>query len=93
MQVLCVATEVSDEESSDVTCAVCGHPFKLYFERKSAAERAEATARVEQALASHHDAGDDTSVHPDKPFNVPEWSGRAEWSGAALLGGAPAWAA
>jgi hypothetical protein len=85
MQVLCVATS----ESADVTCKICGHQYKLYFERQSPAERAEATARVEQTLAQHHAMGNDPSVHPDKAFNVPEWSGPAEWSAAALLGGAP----
>jgi hypothetical protein len=89
MQVYCVATK----ESADVTCKVCGHQYKLYFERQSPAERAEATARVEQTLARHHDLGEGGPVHPEKPFNVPEWSGRAEWSAAALLGGAPILAA
>jgi hypothetical protein len=85
MQVYCVATE----ESADVECQVCGHQYKLYFERNSAPERAEAMARVLQTLANHHTDSDDRSAHPEKPFNVPEWSGRPEWSGAALLGGAP----
>jgi hypothetical protein len=85
MQVYCVATE----ESADVACHICGHQYKLYFERKSAAERAEATARVKQALEAHHAAGEDRSAHPEEPFNVPQWSGRPEFSGAALLGGAP----
>jgi hypothetical protein len=90
MQVYCVATE----ESADVTCTVCGHQYKLYFERQSPDERSEATALVHQALADHHGLGDDSrSAHPEKPFNVPEWSGPAEWSGAALLGGAPLCAA
>jgi hypothetical protein len=85
MQVYCVATE----DSADVACHICGHQYKLYFERKSTDEQAEATARVRQALAEHHANGDDRSAHPETPFNVPEWSGRAEFSGAALLGGAP----
>jgi hypothetical protein len=89
MQVLCVATA----ESADIACKICGHQYKLYFARPSKAERAEAVARVEQTLADHHAESEDRSVHPDKPFNVPEWSGRAEWSAAALLGGAPILAA
>ena len=89
MQVLCVATS----ESADIACKICGHQYKLYFARPSQAERIEAMACVEQALAKHHAAGDDRSVHPDKPFNVPEWSGPAQWSAAALLGGAPILAA
>ncbi len=89
MQVLCVATN----ESADVICEVCGHQYKLYFARPSRTERAEAIAKVTEALAEHHAQGDDQSVHPAKPFNVPEWSGRAEWSAAALLGGAPTLAA
>lgn len=89
MQVLCVSTK----ESADIVCKICGHQYKLYFERQSPAERAEAVKRVEQTLADHHDAGDDHSAHPEKPFNVPAWSGPAEWSAAALLGGAPPLAA
>jgi hypothetical protein len=89
MQVLCVATS----ESADIACKICGHQYKLYFARPSQAERDEAIARVDQTLASHHAMGGDPSVHPDKPFNVPEWSGRAQWSAAALLGGAPILAA
>jgi hypothetical protein len=89
MQVLCVATD----QTADVTCKSCGHQYKLYFARPSKTEREEAISRVEQVLASHHAMGEDRSVHPEKPFNVPEWSGRAEWSAAALLGGAPILAA
>ena len=89
MQVLCVATN----ESADLTCKICGHQYKLYFARPSQEERAEAVARVEQTLASHHAQSNDRSVHPEKPFNVPEWAGSAEWSAAALLGGAPLQAA
>jgi len=89
MQVLCVAAS----DSADITCQICGHQYKLYFSRPSRAERAEAVARVAQTLNDHHAAGEDRSVHPEKPFNVPEWSGPAEWSAAALLGGAPSLAA
>jgi hypothetical protein len=89
MQVLCVATN----ESADLTCKICGHQYKLYFSRPSLTERMEAVAHVERTLADHHAAGGDRSVHPARPFNVPEWSGPAEWSAAALLGGAPPLAA
>lgn len=89
MQVLCIATS----DSADIVCKVCGHQYKLYFSRPSRAERDEAIARVEQTLADHHASSEDRSVHPLKPFNVPEWSGPAEWSAAALLGGAPILAA
>jgi hypothetical protein len=89
MQVLCVATNAS----ADIACETCGHQYKLYFARPSQKDREEAIARVQQALAAHHAQGDDRSVHPAKPFNVPEWRGRAEWSAAALLGGAPVIAA
>jgi hypothetical protein len=90
MQVLCIA---ANNDAADISCQVCGHQYKLYFSRPSRTERLEAIARVEQALADHHTAGEDRSVHPEGPFNVPEWSGRAEWSAAALLGGAPSVAA
>jgi hypothetical protein len=88
LQVLCMATG----ESADVICRVCGEKYKLYFERQSQAEREEAVALVIQALVNHHVTADGRSAHPQKPFNIPEWSGPAEWSAAALLGGAPNWA-
>lgn len=85
MQVLCVVTD----GIADISCKICGQKYKLYFERQSYEERALATSLVEQALTSHHALGDGPPVHPEKAFNVPEWSGLARWSGAALLGGAP----
>jgi hypothetical protein len=88
MQVLCVATE---ELEADLTCKICGNKYKLYFERSSAVEQATAMTMVVQTLINHHASGQGHSVHPEIPFNVPEWSGSPQWSGAALLGGAPEW--
>lgn len=88
MQVLCVSTE---EPDADLSCKICGHKYKLYFERNSAAEQATAMTMVVQTLINHHALGKDGPVHPEIPFNVPEWSGSARWSAAALLGGAPEW--
>ncbi|MFT4114092.1 hypothetical protein [Silvibacterium sp.] len=85
MQVLCVASN----DSADIACTVCGHQYKLYFERPSEKERAEAVRKVESALKDHHLSGDDRSAHPAHPFNVPAWRGSAMVSGAAMLGGAP----
>ena len=85
MQVLCVATE----EYGEVVCKVCGEKYKLYFARPSHPEREQAVEMVIQALANHHLTADGQSAHPQKPFNVPQWSGPAELSAAALLGGAP----
>jgi hypothetical protein len=85
LQVLCVATEAYGE----VVCKICGQSYKLYFERSSSADREEAMAAVEQTLTNHHVTKDGRSAHPQRPFNVPEWSGPPEWSAAALLGGAP----
>jgi len=89
MQVLCMTSE----NFADVECKVCGQKYALYYERKSEAERQEAIERVHQTLVNHHVMGNEPSVHPQKPFNVPEWSGPAHMSGAAILGGAPGWAA
>lgn len=85
MQVLCMATE----EDGELVCGICGQSYKLYFERPSLADREEAVALVLQALASHHLMDQASSAHPQRAFNVPEWSGSPEWSAAALLGGAP----
>lgn len=90
MQVFCLATS----ERSDIECSICGQKYALYFERKSQEERTEAVQMVMDALERHHvEGGIELSVHPQKAFNVPEWSGPAHMSGAALLGGAPRWAA
>ena len=85
VQVLCVPTE----ECGEIICEICGRQYKLYFERQSREDRERAIAEVLQALAEHHVQDEGSGAHPDRPFNVPEWSGRPELSAAALLGGAP----
>jgi hypothetical protein len=85
VQVLCVPTE----ESGEVLCADCGKQYKLYFARPSREERDKAIALVLQALAAHHELEEGCGCHPQRPFNVPAWSGKPEMSAAALLGGAP----
>jgi hypothetical protein len=85
LQVLCIATE----ECGEVICKICGATYKLYFERPSQADRDQAVELVMQTLTDHHASENGREAHPQKPFNVPEWSGAPEWSAAALLGGAP----
>ena len=85
MQVLCVPTE----ECGEIICEICAKQYKLYFERSSREDREQAIAQVLQALVQHHIQDEGIDAHPERPFNVPEWSGRPELSGAALLGGAP----
>jgi hypothetical protein len=89
MQVLCLATS----ERADITCNICGQNYALYFERQSLEERMAAMQMVREALERHHTHGAEPDVHPQKAFTVPEWHGRAHMSGAAILGGAPPWAA
>jgi hypothetical protein len=88
MQVLCRKSMVS----SDVRCSVCGQSFVVFWERSSPSEQAEARSLVMQELREQHIHADDASAHPDLGFNVPAWDGSAAYSGAALLGNAPAWA-
>ena len=85
MQVLCIATE----DAGEIVCKICGQSYKLYFERPSQGDREQAIALVLQVLTDHHLIDEGRSAHPQRPFNVPEWSGAPEWSAAALLGGAP----
>ena len=85
MQVLCVPTA----ECGEIVCSICGNQYKLYFERPSWEDREGAIAQVLQVLAEHHAGEECDEPHPQKPFTVPEWSGRPELSAAALLGGAP----
>ena len=80
---------MATDENGEIVCSVCGQQYKLYFERPSHADREQAMAMVEQALTKHHLTDEGPTAHPQKLFNVPEWSGPPEWSAAALLGGAP----
>jgi hypothetical protein len=90
MQVFCLATS----ERADISCPVCGQSYALYFERKSMEERLAAMHAVQETLTHHHARGGAApDVHPQKAFTVPEWNGPAHMSGAAILGGAPPWAA
>jgi hypothetical protein len=89
MQVFCLPTS----DIADIECNVCGQKYALYFERKSDEERQSAMKLVEETLASHHHSSQEASAHPQSAFNVPEWHGPAHMSGAAILGGAPHWAA
>ena len=89
MQVFCLATT----ESADVQCKVCGQNYALYFACKSHEEREQGRQMVLDTLDQHHADSLDPNVHPEKAFNVPAWHGPAHMSGAAILGGAPPWAA
>ena len=87
MQVLC---KVSDT-ISDICCDVCGQGFLVYWSRTSQSEQAATRRQVVAALAAHHSTSNAPDAHPRSGFNVPEWSGGARFSGAALLGGAEGW--
>ena len=89
MQVFCLATL----EAADVQCKVCGQNYALYFESRFHDQREKALQMVRDALDQHHASGEQTTVHPENAFNVPAWHGAAHMSGAAILGGAPPWAA
>ncbi|WP_260703043.1 hypothetical protein [Edaphobacter flagellatus] len=72
----------------DIECAVCGQGFRLYWERTSPEERETMQAIIRGELIRHHDnRGSGNEAHPEAPFNLPEWSGEHQFSGAALLGG------
>jgi hypothetical protein len=76
------------ERHKDIECSVCKQSFRIYWERSSDAERQTMRAIVEGELRRHHDKGDASkTAHPSGPFNLPEWSGDHQFSGAALLGG------
>jgi hypothetical protein len=45
-----------------------------------------------EALEQQHSSSPGVDAHPRVGFNVPDWSGAARFSGAALLGGAENWA-
>ncbi len=90
MQVLCKLSMTSN----DVRCNVCGQGFLVYWERQATREEQdEVRQQVQLQLAEHHGTDDGPTAHPESAFNVPAWDGLAKFSCAALLGGAPEWAA
>ncbi len=71
----------------DIVCSVCNQGFRAYWERTSPAERETMRSIIEGELRHQHRATQDPSAHPELPFNVPDWSGPPQFSGAAILGG------
>jgi len=87
MQVLCKLSNTV----SDVRCKVCGQGFLVYWSRSSRDEQEATRRQVIEALERHHTSTDSAQAHPRSGFTVPDWSGLARFSGAALLGGADNW--
>lgn len=83
MQVLCTPSE----SSPDIYCPICFKGFRLFWERTDQAAQQERLPDVYDELRDHHE-GSPFVAHPEAAFNVPEWSGLPQYSGAALLGGA-----
>jgi hypothetical protein len=81
MQALCQPTD----HTADVHCPVCDKGFRLFWERTSKDDQKAALPNVLKQLRAHHEKGES---HPDSSFNIPDWGGNPEFSGAALLGGA-----
>jgi hypothetical protein len=75
------------EEKKDIQCSVCRQGFRIFWERTSPAERDTMRAIVQGELVRHHDGDATPAAHPQAPFNLPQWGGAPEFSGAALLGG------
>ena len=76
------------QDKKDIECTVCNLGFRLYWERTSPAERETMRAIIQGELVRQHDNKLNViDPHPYKPFNLPEWSGEHQFSGAALLGG------
>jgi hypothetical protein len=76
------------EEKKDIECTICQQGFRLYWERTSPAERDTMRSIIQGELIRHHNNRINTiDPHPARPFNLPEWSGDHQFSGAALLGG------
>jgi hypothetical protein len=75
------------EEKKDIQCSVCRQGFRIFWERTSPAERDTMRAIVQGELVRHHDGDSTPAAHPAAPFNLPQWEGSPEFSGAALLGG------
>ena len=85
MQVLCKASTMA----SDIQCSVCGQNFQVFWERTNSTEREAAREEILAALKAQHTSNRGTDAHR-ACFNLPEWNGSPKYSGAALLGNAPA---
>jgi hypothetical protein len=86
MQVLCMAT---NDERAEVVCGTCGQRYDVYYSRPFTSECETALASVHATLIEHHAHDQAATAHPSQVFNVPEWSGPAHMSAAALLSNAP----
>jgi hypothetical protein len=75
------------DERKDIQCEVCGQGFRLYWERTSQAEQETMRPMLQDELRKQHRGDASVTAHPASPFNLPSWSGSAQFSGAALLGG------
>jgi hypothetical protein len=75
------------QQAQDLTCRVCGQGFRVYWERSSREEQIAMRAGLLKELERHHAGDRSSTAHPDAPFNVPDWQGSPQFSGAALLGG------
>ena len=91
MQVLCKSSNESNE-TIETSCSVCGQGFRLFWERQSKAERAQAMKEIGKTLRNHHKQSAGPDAHPERGFLVPAWEGPVAYSGAAILGNAPSWA-
>jgi hypothetical protein len=73
----------------DIQCSVCGQGFRLYWELRSASERATMRSIVIGELREHHSreqGGDKTAAaHPVDLFRLPTWLGSPEFSRSTLL--------
>ena len=85
MQVLLRKSD--DQGKQDVQCSVCNQGFRIYWERTSDSERAAMRVIVLSELKAQHNNDLTTAAHPSALFNVPNWQGPAQFSGAAMLGG------
>jgi hypothetical protein len=85
MQVLCKASTMA----SDIQCSVCGQNFQVFWERTNSTEREAAREEILAALKAQHTSNRGPDAH-GACFNLPEWNGSPKYSGAALLGNAPA---
>jgi hypothetical protein len=79
------------EFRQDIRCSVCGQGFRLYWELKSAPERATVRSIVLSELRDHHsrEQGGDTTAaaHPADLFRLPQWSVSPNFARKTLLAG------
>jgi len=77
--------------NAELHCSICGQGFVMFWERKTAVERAVTRAEIHELLRRQHRAGAGPEVHPKNEFSIPEWENLFLREAEAPRGSVPVW--